>query len=472
MSQLQDLKLKCEELGIVEGVNVYPTKIRVDKENETYEPWQKENKVYSKPVPLGRHLEFSIDDYTKAIQRYFIEYYRNEGTLSPFIETILNMKSPMLALQIKHLKPEVQEEVKKDFSNYVYEQKIDGTRCMLCYDKDFGWDFYSRNKSVTDCLPISYKTRLLLPKIDTSILEKYHIDKFIIDSELVPQDTEIHDMADGTEVVADTQLSLVTSILGSLDDLSHKIQETNPLKFMTFDIIKLNDLWLYDYPLKKRKEVLDKVFTALKLAKMGNYIEKVPSTMYNKDEFYNKIVAAGDEGVVAKDLNSKYDTLGKRKGEWVKIKRSVSQAMALNTDESESILSDRLGDTLDAFVIGFDKGNDGTNIENLVGTLHFGIYLLDDNDNVICDEEGNPKIHHIGSISGLSLKLREMITEIDSEGKVQLRKDFYNKVAEIDGQDISSKNLRLSHCRLISWRPDRSADTCKIKESFIKGLVL
>ena len=51
-------------------------------------------------------------------------------------------------------------------------------------------------------------------------------------------------MKDGTELVADTQLSLVTSILGSLDDLSHKLQETNPLKFMTFDILKLNDNWL------------------------------------------------------------------------------------------------------------------------------------------------------------------------------------------------------------------------------------
>ena len=35
---------KCEELGIIEGVDVYPTKVRVDKENEAYEPWQKENK--------------------------------------------------------------------------------------------------------------------------------------------------------------------------------------------------------------------------------------------------------------------------------------------------------------------------------------------------------------------------------------------------------------------------------------------
>lgn len=320
MARLNDLKLKCIELGIIEGIDVLPTRRRVNKENETYEDWQFNDNCLK---DSGRHLEFSVDDYVGAIQKYFLNKYEKEGTKSPFIETVLNMKSPGLALQIKHLKPEVQAEVRRDFSDYIYTEKIDGTRCLLCYDETYGWDFYSRNKSVTDELPISYKTRLLIPNIDTSILKKYGIKSFIIDSELVPQYDTINNMADGTEVVADTQLSLVTSILGSLDEASHKIQETNPLKFMTFDCIKLNDLWLDKYPLKKRLEVLDKLYSALKLAGMGSYIDKVPSTTYNKDKFYNDILLKGGEGVVAKDLNSTYDMEAKRDRTLGKIKENI-----------------------------------------------------------------------------------------------------------------------------------------------------
>lgn len=346
-----------------------------------------------------------------------------------------------------------------------------------------------------DYLPLSYKTRLLVPKINTGILEKYGIHSFILDSELLPQYNTINNMKDGTEVVADTQLSLVTSILGSLDDLSHRIQETNPIKFVVFDLVMLNGVWLTEekfdevltnlqiqvdnmiitqdefeekkskyrtqYSCKNRLEALNKIYNILKLAGMGNYIDKPKSTMINKDEFYRNILAEGGEGVVAKDLDSLYETEGKRRGAWVKLKRTVSQSM----------MAENLGDTLDAFIIGFEKGNDGTSIENLVGTLHFGIYLLDDNDNLILDEEGNPKIHYIASVAGLPLNLREAMTEI-IDGQVQLKKNFYNMVAEIDGQDISSKNLRFSHARLINWRPDRSSDTCQIKESFIKSLVL
>lgn len=346
-----------------------------------------------------------------------------------------------------------------------------------------------------DYLPLSYKTRLLIPEINKEILKKYGIKSFILDSELLPQYDQIYNMKDGTEVVADTQLSLVTSILGALDDLSHKIQETNPIKFTVFDIVMINGVWLDEnhyneaietlknlrdnmkitneefetkerayreyFSCRNRIKTLEKVYTILKGAGLGNYIDRPQHTMTNKDTFYNNILARGGEGVVAKDLNSLYETEGRRRGQWVKLKRSVSQSM----------MAENMGDTLDAFIIGFEKGNEGTSIENLISTLHFGIYLQDDEGNLMLDEEGNPKIHYIASVSGLSLNLRETMTEIVN-GQVQLKDEYYNMVAEIDGQDISSKNLRFSHARLIRWRPDRSADSCQIKYGFIKSLVM
>lgn len=142
MAKLDTLKLYCMSLGIEEGKDILPTKVRVNKEGETYAKWQfqydENGNNITKP---GRHLEFSIGDYEGAIQKYFLEKYRKEGTLSPFIETILNMKSPMLALQIKHLKPEVQEQVRTDNSDYIYEEKLDGNRCLVCYDENYRMGF-------------------------------------------------------------------------------------------------------------------------------------------------------------------------------------------------------------------------------------------------------------------------------------------------------------------------------------------
>lgn len=182
----------------------------------------------------------------------------------------------------------------------------------------------------------------------------------------------------------------------------------------------------------------------------------------DKLEFYNRILLAGGEGVVVKDLNSKYDTKGKRAGEWVKIKRSVSQAMS----------AEGLGDTIDAFVIGFEEGTPGTANEGRVASLKFGVELLDSSNEPILDPSGDPITHHIATVGGLTDELKDAITTKDVFGNVALRQDVYGKVASIDGQDLSSRNLRFAHAVLVNWRVDRSADTCKIRKDILEKLVL
>jgi ATP-dependent DNA ligase len=441
MARRDELLEQCKELG----VEPEKSRNRVDKETKQ------------------KYKESTVKDCEKAIQQYYIKKYTEESRLNPLVLDILNIDSPMLALQSKDKKLDsIRDSLWEDNNNYVFQEKIDGCRCMLCYHKDHGWDFYSRNLSVSDCLPISYRTKLLVPPMDNNILQQYGIESFIIDTELVPLYNQINTMADGTELVAETQLNLVTSILGSLDDLSHKMQETNPLKFIAFDIIKLNNNWLVDLPLSERNKFLEKMFILTKQAGLGDRISLVPSTMTNKEQFYNNIISVGGEGVVAKDLNSKYDTLGKRAGEWIKLKRTVSQ----------SLLMEEVGDTIDAFITGYKLGNEGTNRENQVSAFEFSIYLTDDNNEYLLDETGNPIVHHIATMSGLTDELRQIATKYDAEGKAILNPIFMGKVAEIDGQDISSKNYRFAHAVFKGWRPDRSAESCKMQKSILERLVL
>lgn len=451
MAQLDNLRKKCEFLGLE------PEKTRNRVNKETGE----------------KYKESTIDSCIIALQNYYIQKYEDEGTLNPFVKRILEFK-PMLAAQMKAIKEEDQPALWVDNNNWMATEKIDGNRMRYCYNENYGVEYFSRNLSEGndgDYLPLRYSNKLTIPHPDMKMLSEAGIHDFIIDTELVTYFDHINEFTNIRKIngvmqevlempIADTALSLTTSVLGALDDLSHRIQETNPMKLMAFDITSLNGEDLTQKPLRERLLCLAKVMKAVKEAGLGDKLQMVKGTVVNKTKFYQDIVSKGGEGCVIKDLNSVY--VGKREKTWVKAKRSVSG----------SILEEQMGDNIDAFIIGYKRGNVGTNIENYIGALDFGIYLLDDEGNYITDDMGIPVVHHIATVSGLTLEERQRMTEIGPDGAPRLKKEFYNKVAEIDGQDVSSKNLRLSHSLIKRWRMDKNADDCQIKESFLKSLIL
>lgn len=436
MTKLQDLIKTCNVLHL----HPIPTKNAINK------------------VTGEREKTLSINDCTKAIQQFYLEQRKQNGTYRKSIEYILAMDSPMLALLIKHKSQEDQDAIwDNDNTDWIWEEKLDGCRALLCYDPATGFDMYSRNLSVTDQLPINYGEKILWPKLDLSQLTI----PFVLDCEILPKHKEIDKSGEFTPV-ADTQLNLISSILSLNEEDSKKVQEKNPVKFVTFDILYLNDKPMFDLPLNERKKYLHTLLPYLTRA--GVPIEEPLTLQYGQDKlaFYNSILNAGGEGVVVKDLRSKYDTSGKRAGEWVKIKRSVSQAMS----------AEGLGDTIDAFVIGFEEGEQGTKNEGKVASLKFGVELLDSSNEPILDESGDPITHHIATVGGLTDELKDAITTKDIFGNVALKEEIYGKVASIDGQDLSSRNLRFAHAVLVAWRADRSANTCKMRKDILEKLVL
>ena len=433
--KLSELKLECDLLGL----HPIPTRNRVNKETGE------------------RYLDYSKDDYVQALQSHFIEKYKEQGMYHKSLDWVLKIDSPMLALQIKNKSEEEQNDIWNNQEKWLAEEKIDGGRQVLCWFKeDRCLDAYSRNTSVFDFLPINYGQKLY-DTVDVSKL--FNIPDFIIDGELVLKNNEIV-KDNSVDIIADTQLNMVSAILSADYNLSKQFQKLNPIKLIAFDILMYDGKDLTSLPLRERKKYLQLVFNNIKdlidIELVAN------SNGLSTRDFYNQIVSVGGEGLVVKDLDSLYDIRGKRAGEWVKIKRSVTG----------SLLEQNYGDTFDCFVIGFNEGQKGTKNEGLVGSLNFGIYLLDENNKVILDERGIPQIHHICTVGGLPDKLREAITVKDFNGNVQLRPDIYAKVATVDGQDVSDKNMRLAHARLIQWRVDKSADQCTIRKDFLERLVL
>ena len=433
--KLSELKLECDLLGL----HPIPTRNRVNKETGE------------------RYLDYSKDDYVQALQSHFIEKYKEQGIYHKSLDWVLKIDSPMLALQIKNKSEEEQNDIWNNQEKWLAEEKIDGSRQVLCWFKeDRCLDAYSRNTSVFDFLPINYGQKLY-DTVDVSKL--FNIPDFIIDGELVLKNNEIV-KDNSVDIIADTQLNMVSAILSADYNLSKQFQKLNPIKLIAFDILMYDGKDLTSLPLRERKKYLQLVFNNIKdlidIELVAN------SNGLSTRDFYNQIVSVGGEGLVVKDLDSLYDIRGKRAGDWAKIKRSVTG----------SLLEQNYGDTFDCFVIGFNEGQKGTKNEGLVGSLNFGIYLLDENNKVILDERGIPQIHHICTVGGLPDKLREAITVKDFNGNVQLRPDIYAKVATVDGQDVSDKNMRLAHARLIQWRVDKSADQCTIRKDFLERLVL
>lgn len=434
--RLSDLKMHCDALNL----NPTPTRNRVNKETGE------------------RYLDFQIKDYMKALQDYYVNKRKLEGTYHKSLDYImntLNMESPMLALQIKNKPKELQDEIWNNQDKWLAEEKIDGCRLNLCWFKeDKSLDAYSRNTSDLDFLPKSYGEKLY----DTVNIDSFSIiPNFVLDGELVLNSKEV-DKGDGS-IIADTQLNMVSAILTADYELSKEFQRLNPIKLIVFDILMYDNKDLTNLPLRERKKYLNIIFDKIK-DKIN--VELVPNSQgLTTREFYNQVVSVGGEGLVVKDLDSKYDLKGKRAGEWIKIKRSVTETM----------LEAKFGDTLDAFVIGYTRGN-GRN-ENLVGSILFGIYLLDNNNQLILNEDGSPYIHEIAQVGGLEDALRQAISVyIPETNEVKLRADVYGKVAEVTGQDISSKQLRLMHPVLVQWRMDKTPMNCSIRKDFLEKLVL
>ena len=199
--------------------------------------------------------------------------------------------------------------------------------------------------------------------------------------------------------------------------------------------------------LKDRRKFLKMAVEELKEA---GFPYGIPQSSYkNRKAFYNYVVKSGGEGVVFKNLFGKYNaTTSRPRDGWIKLKRSTSEA---------------LGDTIDAYVSGYVEADPSKGWANLIGGLEVSVTLQ--------MEDGSQKEHMIARVSNIPMVEREKMTEI-VDGKPVLKKEYYGRVVEVDGQCITSRANRLKHAVLVQWRPDRSAESCVMQESFLKSMIL
>ena len=168
-----------------------------------------------------------------------------------------------------------------------------------------------------------------------------------------------------------------------------------------------------------------------------------------KKDFFDRLIANDKEGIVLKNRNAVYHATSSRTIDCVKVKRTTS---------------DNEASDIDAFVTDYVIGKDDTRNENMVVGFVFSVKMEKDNGTIVT--------HPIATCSNVSDFIKEDATVIDADGSVKLNPTYYGKVATIQGQNISARNLRITHAVINCWRPEKDINGCEIlKESFIRSMI-
>jgi len=405
----------------------------------------------------------------KLLAEYSIEQRGGWGKLSWGLQQRLKLDDLMLCYSYKHLKLEEQQECMES-DNWIAERKLNGCRMLITYHPDEGFGFFSRNISVTDFLPIDYTNKILIKLkrlqpdwcnlegeglVNAKSLKGVFPYSFVLDAEAlcdkVDINTTLYRGKQGT--VTGSKLNAVITILAIETDISHRIQrEQAPLRLVVFDVLQSGvkmswkeDLW---HRLNTREYLVDQL-----KHRVGIEISEVDSNCDSKQEFYEKMLAEGDEGIVLKNMHSPYiRTSSRSKRGFVKRKRSMEEAGGVD---------------IDAYITGFVPSNSKNAWAHLIGGLEMSTALVDEN--------GNERETVIAVVSAMTMVLREAMTIYDGEGKPVLNPRFLRKVLVINGQDVSPKSKRFMHA-VCDWdrgfREDKSWTECRMEEKFLDSQVL
>ena len=306
---------------------------------------------------------------------------------------------------------------RKALTTFIFEPKLDGTRVLIYKD---GNDIELINRRGKD---ITYRYPELL-----DIVKYIKPESCVLDAELV---------------VLDKDGKVNFNLLQQREQIDNKFliqlrSKQFPATLFVFDILEKDGTTLVDKPLKERKKELEKSI------KNSSIITVCPYT-FNGKELWEKVKELGMEGVMAKDLSSKYEQ-GKRSWSWLKIKNF---------------------NTIDAIIIGFTEGTGKR--EKSFGALLLAAYKEN-------------KLIYIGKVgTGFDEKLLESLTKkmkmlktkkspLDEEEEEKVKERIKTKVVWIKPELIAevkyleiTKDNELRAPVFLRLRTDKKLNDCVLE---------
>jgi ATP-dependent DNA ligase len=283
-----------------------------------------------------------------------------------------------------------------DNPNLVAELKIDGSRYVLYFDCDpyerqAGNTLLSRRPSVTDGRLVDKTANV--PHITKDLFDG--LGGTILDGEMVSAD-----------------FTSTNSIMNSAPRVAlQKQKEIGLITYHVFDIMAYKGVDVRNKTLAERRKILKHV-----IEKIDNpHIKMVEQVTENLEEFFNKTVAKGGEGIVVKDLRMAYGV------GWAKMKKSYD---------------------VTCFVSGFKDGNG--KYKGGVGAIAISVWR---------DDFAAPI--EVGFASGFDDATRADMTKNP--------KKYMGRSVDIFAQEISKDN-RLRHPTFHRFRDDVLSHECTIEK--------
>jgi len=207
-----------------------------------------------------------------------------------------------LGVPIKVLLAEKAPDLKtalESFEHPILEFKYDGMRTLIHKKGNKIWLFTRRLENVSSAFPdlIEFCRKYIKAK------------NCILDAETIGKDPK-------------TGKPVPFQLLSTRIKRKYGIKEASkeiPIEVNLFDIVYLNGKELFDLPLRERRELLKANITEAK----GKFhlTQALITKDYKKAEaFYKKALRAGQEGVMVKNLDAKYQPGRRVAGGWLKVK--------------------------------------------------------------------------------------------------------------------------------------------------------
>jgi hypothetical protein len=348
------------------------------------------------------------EDYTSSLREYFLK--RDYPNGPPYEEI-----TPMLCHDFWLLHPKQQKMLWRN-PDWVAQEKINGVRAILVFKQGLGVFCHSRTVSARSYRRVELTDRLPFASFKPGF-------DAIVDCEIAADKTNLQ--------------TTVSFLRAAARGQPLQLKPGKFLKFYVFDAIRWGGYDLRLRPLCERLMFLRDFQEAIVAAGLGQYFEILPTYLKDKEDVFERLVAAGAEGLVLKNLNYHYESSTSRsRFGWIKVKRQVE---------------------IDGYVSGFGRGKKGSEYENHVAYLEFSV--LTDRGPVV-----------IAHVSSLPWFYRKEVNVYDrNTDTVKLKMSEYGKVAHLVGMELSRKARRLTHARISYWRSDLKQEACTYQWSDLEA---
>ncbi|MGD8565226.1 MAG: ATP-dependent DNA ligase [Candidatus Bathyarchaeota archaeon] len=212
------------------------------------------------------------------------------------VESLLKVKFKVFRpvnLMLAQTSVDVGEALEEHGGKTAFEYKLDGARVQIHKRKGEVKVFSRRLTDVT----------LSLPEIVDLVRKNLEVEEAILEGEVIAVDNR------GRPIPFQNLMRRFKRI-HQIEEMTKKI----PVKLYLFDVLYLNEKSLISVPYMERRKILCETVGKIPVTK-----QIITDQMEKAKDFLEKSIAAGHEGLVAKNVNSAYSP-GKRGKQWLKIK--------------------------------------------------------------------------------------------------------------------------------------------------------